>query len=157
MIGADLSGITPISSDVSHNLPKSNSSPGREKTHPARQKLNGRVSYGHTSRADLYNRRTKLGETAASQEDQEITRRLKETGDTLGIRVLDQVVLGMIGSSRLVIAVYCNSVTSSVTLASLRREASQRVGTRTPPSPPNPIIMMSIVARTGLVEFSKVD
>ena len=45
MIGADLSGITPISSDVSHNLPKSNSSPGREKTHPARQKLNGRVSY----------------------------------------------------------------------------------------------------------------
>jgi hypothetical protein len=44
MIGADLSGITPISSDVSHNLPKSNSSPGREKTHPARQKLNGRVS-----------------------------------------------------------------------------------------------------------------
>ncbi len=29
-----------------------------------------------------------------SQEDQEITRRLKETGDMLGIRVLDHVVLG---------------------------------------------------------------
>ena len=29
-----------------------------------------------------------------SQEDQEITRRLKETGEMLGIRVLDHVVLG---------------------------------------------------------------
>jgi RadC-like JAB domain len=28
------------------------------------------------------------------QEDQEITRRLKETGEMLGIRVLDHVVLG---------------------------------------------------------------
>jgi DNA repair protein RadC len=34
------------------------------------------------------------GEPAPSQEDQEITRRLKETGDMLGIRVLDHVVLG---------------------------------------------------------------
>jgi DNA repair protein RadC len=34
------------------------------------------------------------GEPIPSQEDQEITRRLKETGDMLGIRVLDHVVLG---------------------------------------------------------------
>ena len=34
------------------------------------------------------------GDPAPSPEDQEITRRLKETGDTLGIRVLDHVVLG---------------------------------------------------------------
>ena len=34
------------------------------------------------------------GEPGPSQEDQEITRRLKETGDLLGIRVLDHVVLG---------------------------------------------------------------
>jgi len=34
------------------------------------------------------------GEPAPSPEDQEITRRLKETGDLLGIRVLDHVVLG---------------------------------------------------------------
>ena len=34
------------------------------------------------------------GDPAPSSEDQEITRRLKETGDTLGIRVLDHVVLG---------------------------------------------------------------
>ena len=34
------------------------------------------------------------GEPAPSQEDIEITRRLKETGDILGIRVLDHVVLG---------------------------------------------------------------
>lgn len=32
------------------------------------------------------------GEPTPSQEDQEITRRLKETGDILGIRVLDHVV-----------------------------------------------------------------
>lgn len=34
------------------------------------------------------------GDPAPSQEDQEITPRLKETGDMLGIRVLDHVVLG---------------------------------------------------------------
>ena len=34
------------------------------------------------------------GDPAPSQEDQEITRRLKETGDMLGVRVLDHVVLG---------------------------------------------------------------
>jgi DNA repair protein RadC len=34
------------------------------------------------------------GEPAPSPEDQDITRRLKETGDLLGIRVLDHVVLG---------------------------------------------------------------
>jgi DNA repair protein RadC len=34
------------------------------------------------------------GEPAPSQEDQEITRRLKETGDMLGIRVLDHVIVG---------------------------------------------------------------
>ena len=34
------------------------------------------------------------GEPLPSQEDIEITRRLKETGDVLGIRVLDHVVLG---------------------------------------------------------------
>jgi len=34
------------------------------------------------------------GDPAPSQEDIEITRRLKETGDMLGIRVLDHVVLG---------------------------------------------------------------
>ena len=34
------------------------------------------------------------GDPVPSQEDQEITRRLKETGDMLGIRVLDHVVLG---------------------------------------------------------------
>ncbi|HEY3154399.1 MAG TPA: JAB domain-containing protein [Candidatus Binatia bacterium] len=34
------------------------------------------------------------GEPAPSPEDQDITRRLKETGDVLGIRVLDHVVLG---------------------------------------------------------------
>jgi DNA repair protein RadC len=34
------------------------------------------------------------GDPAPSQEDQEITRRLKETGELLGIRVLDHVVLG---------------------------------------------------------------
>jgi DNA repair protein RadC len=34
------------------------------------------------------------GDPAPSQEDQEITRRLKETGGILGIRVLDHVVLG---------------------------------------------------------------
>jgi len=34
------------------------------------------------------------GDPAPSQEDQEITRRLKETDDLLGIRVLDHVVLG---------------------------------------------------------------
>src|SRR5215475_9807584 len=34
------------------------------------------------------------GDPAPSQEDQEITRRLKETGDMLGIRVLDHIVLG---------------------------------------------------------------
>ena len=34
------------------------------------------------------------GDPAPSQEDQEITRRLKETGEVLGIRVLDHVVLG---------------------------------------------------------------
>ena len=34
------------------------------------------------------------GDPAPSQEDQEITRRLKETGEMLGIRVLDHVVLG---------------------------------------------------------------
>jgi DNA repair protein RadC len=33
------------------------------------------------------------GDPAPSPEDQEITRRLKETGDMLGIRVLDHVVL----------------------------------------------------------------
>jgi DNA repair protein RadC len=36
----------------------------------------------------------RAGDPAPSPEDQEITRRLKETGDTLGIRVLDHVVLG---------------------------------------------------------------
>jgi DNA repair protein RadC len=35
------------------------------------------------------------GEPAPSPEDMEITRRLKETGDLLGIRVLDHVVLGL--------------------------------------------------------------
>jgi DNA repair protein RadC len=34
------------------------------------------------------------GDPTPSQEDQEITRRLKETADVLGIRVLDHVVLG---------------------------------------------------------------
>ena len=34
------------------------------------------------------------GDPAPSQEDQEITKRLKETGEVLGIRVLDHVVLG---------------------------------------------------------------
>jgi len=34
------------------------------------------------------------GDPAPSPEDQEITRRLKETGEVLGIRVLDHVVLG---------------------------------------------------------------
>jgi DNA repair protein RadC len=34
------------------------------------------------------------GEPAPSPEDLDITRRLKETGDLLGIRVLDHVVLG---------------------------------------------------------------
>jgi DNA repair protein RadC len=34
------------------------------------------------------------GEPTPSQEDREITRRLKETGDMLGIRVLDHIVLG---------------------------------------------------------------
>jgi len=34
------------------------------------------------------------GDSAPSPEDQEITRRLKETGEVLGIRVLDHVVLG---------------------------------------------------------------
>jgi DNA repair protein RadC len=34
------------------------------------------------------------GEPAPSQEDIEITRRLKETGEILGIRVLDHIVLG---------------------------------------------------------------
>jgi DNA repair protein RadC len=34
------------------------------------------------------------GDPAPSQEDQEITRRLKETGDMLRIRVLDHLVLG---------------------------------------------------------------
>jgi len=34
------------------------------------------------------------GDPAPSLEDQDITRRLKETGDLLGIRVLDHVVLG---------------------------------------------------------------
>ena len=34
------------------------------------------------------------GDAAPSVEDQDITRRLKETGDVLGIRVLDHVVLG---------------------------------------------------------------
>ena len=34
------------------------------------------------------------GDPAPSQEDQEITQRLKETDDLLGIRVLDHVVLG---------------------------------------------------------------
>jgi DNA repair protein RadC len=34
------------------------------------------------------------GDPAPSAEDQELTRRLKETGDLLGIRVLDHVVLG---------------------------------------------------------------
>jgi DNA repair protein RadC len=34
------------------------------------------------------------GDQAPSQEDQEVTRRLKETGDMLGIRVLDHVVFG---------------------------------------------------------------
>ena len=34
------------------------------------------------------------GDPAPSQEDTEITRRLKETGDMLGIRELDHVVLG---------------------------------------------------------------
>jgi DNA repair protein RadC len=34
------------------------------------------------------------GDPAPSPEDQDITRRLKETGDLLGIRVLDHVVLG---------------------------------------------------------------
>jgi hypothetical protein len=49
MIGADLSGITPISSDVSHNLPKSNSSPGREKTRPAEVKR-ARLVFGTRGR-----------------------------------------------------------------------------------------------------------
>jgi DNA repair protein RadC len=35
-----------------------------------------------------------IGDPAPSQEDIELTRRLKETGDMLGIRVLDHVVLG---------------------------------------------------------------
>jgi len=34
------------------------------------------------------------GDPAPSPEDQDITRRLKETGELLGIRVLDHVVLG---------------------------------------------------------------
>jgi len=34
------------------------------------------------------------GDPAPSPEDIDITRRLKETGDVLGIRVLDHVVLG---------------------------------------------------------------
>src|SRR4030095_2681704 len=37
------------------------------------------------------------GEPAPSQEDIEITRRLKETGEVLGIRVLDHLVLGEAG------------------------------------------------------------
>ncbi len=35
------------------------------------------------------------GEPATSSEDIDITRRLKETGEVLGIRVLDHVVLGL--------------------------------------------------------------
>ena len=38
------------------------------------------------------------GDPAPSAEDQDITRRLKETGDVLGIRVLDHVVLGNNGA-----------------------------------------------------------
>ena len=34
------------------------------------------------------------GDSTSGQEDQDITRRLKETGDMLGIRVLEHVVLG---------------------------------------------------------------
>ena len=34
------------------------------------------------------------GDPAPSQEDIEITRRLKEVGDMMGIRVLDHVVIG---------------------------------------------------------------
>lgn len=37
------------------------------------------------------------GDPAPSPEDQQITRRLKETGDLLGIRVLDHLVLGDTG------------------------------------------------------------
>jgi DNA repair protein RadC len=40
----------------------------------------------------LYNHPS--GDPAPSPEDQEITRRLKETGEMLGIRVLDHVILG---------------------------------------------------------------
>ena len=34
------------------------------------------------------------GDPAPSQEDQEITRRLKEIGDLFGIKVLDHIILG---------------------------------------------------------------
>ncbi|HET8916911.1 MAG TPA: JAB domain-containing protein, partial [Candidatus Binatia bacterium] len=35
------------------------------------------------------------GDPAPSQEDIEITRRLKEVGEVMGIRVLDHVVIGL--------------------------------------------------------------
>jgi proteasome lid subunit RPN8/RPN11 len=57
------------------------------------------------------------GEPAPSQEDQEITRRLKETGDMLGIRVSDHVVLAtMTASSRSATGVY-SSPLSRLTFA----------------------------------------
>ena len=34
------------------------------------------------------------GDPAPSREDREITRRLKEAGDVLGIRVLDHIIIG---------------------------------------------------------------
>lgn len=34
------------------------------------------------------------GDPAPSREDREITRRLKEAGDLLGIRVLDHLIIG---------------------------------------------------------------
>jgi DNA repair protein RadC len=47
-----------------------------------------------TSAAVVFVHNHPSGDPAPSQEDIELTRRLKETGDMLGIRVLDHVVLG---------------------------------------------------------------
>jgi DNA repair protein RadC len=53
-----------------------------------------RAALGLCAAAVVFVHNHPSGEPAPSAEDQDITRRLKETGDMLGIRVLDHLVLG---------------------------------------------------------------
>jgi DNA repair protein RadC len=53
-----------------------------------------RAALGLCAAAVIFVHNHPSGEPAPSQEDTELTRRLKESGEILGIRVLDHIVLG---------------------------------------------------------------